>query len=668
MKQLSSIILTWACTLVTLLVGAWFLWHASMVHHSGEYVSAPRDITKIDLEDMYANGNRALWLVSALADQRAAGGSRDNAIAVLRDYVAAQPNDVEGRKKLAAEYSLAARYDEFQQQYEAISALEPDETNLAVLSDLYSWQGNYPKQAEILRKMIEATKGRKPKNFSNLAITQLLAGNASAAQTTLKELRTHYPDYVDYKTVRVEVSIAIEQGEIDVAYAQATAWIARQNDRIAKGQDVSEDSSTPVTLADARTQLTKELAELSSLFLSAYNANMAGDIIAPHEAWLANAPELALAYVKALIEQGKQEEAYQKILALDHMKALDPMLYVPYVKLAATYGSEAQQQAIANNLDASLFEERQAISLLNEARNSRKSALLSAIATRFDDPSILVTSPVLHVFVDWARASADLNLRIQKALASTLLPHQRISLAQICAAIADEVCFQALVKQLGSIEQMKSKQIQELAEIYIASNRSNTLVDVFTAAMRTPLMNQTLVTEQSRLAAAAGRDDIIGPWLKANVTSAPLGALHELFYLANDRSHHDIAAKIAEALYQRLATNQHRAMVLAAYIEGTQLPMLIRFLRIDMDNHPGLYPGLLRTLASHDAVARKDLVVYCVQALKTNEVPHEQQLIYAEILIAQGAVSEALPYIQVNATRYGGAWQLLATKLTSSTN
>ncbi len=670
-KQHGRHILTWASVLVTVLVGLWFLWNGAMVHLLGIDVSgsqsAARDITKMDLEAIYASGNRELWLVTALADQRAVRCSGDNAIAVLLDYVATNPNDAQGRKKLAEHYGLAARYDEFQKEYEVISELEPIESNLTVLSKIYSAQGKHLKQIDILRKIIDATKGRKPKYFLDLAITQQITGHSKATQTTLKELRAHHPDYMDYRTVRIEVTNAIEQEKIDAAYTQATAWIARQNDRIAKGKIRSGDALEAMTPEDALQQLAKELAELSWLFLRAYQPVMASTIIVPYDAWLANSPDLALAYVDALIAQGKLKKTYQKIQSLDQAQTLGPRLYIPYVKLAAMYGNDADQLAVTHHLNPFLFDEEQAISLLFATRGIEKPKMLHAIAKRFNDPSILVAAPVLHVFVDWVTASRNVNPRIQKAFAVSLKPVQHKRLAQLCSAIPDELCFQAIVKQLGNVEQIQAEQIKELAEIYMVSHRANELVDVFTMRMQQPSTGETFSSERLRLAAAGGRDDIIRAWLKASMTSDRLNTAIELFHLANSNHHANLAAEIAEVLYQYRATGQHRGMVIDAYIAGRKIGSLMDFIHADSMNRPenkDRYSYLLRTHAFNDATMRERVVAYCTQIIRAGKVPAHKKLICADILIIQGAAIRALDYIQANAVRYGEPWQSLATQLT----
>ncbi len=117
------------------------------------------DIGNINIEAEYNQGRRSYSIVAALADKRVAEGNRPAAIAVLEEYVKNNPNDAQGHKKLAEQYQLAGRQADYSAQLEALAATEPTEANLRVLSDVYNGDKNYPKQAEVLRKIVDVTHG-----------------------------------------------------------------------------------------------------------------------------------------------------------------------------------------------------------------------------------------------------------------------------------------------------------------------------------------------------------------------------------------------------------------------------------------------------------------------------------------------------------------------------
>src|ERR1700744_148499 len=69
------------------------------------------DLGKVDIENEYNQGRRTYPIVAALADKRFATGDKAAAVKLLEDYVAANPNDVSGLKKLAEMYQATGNME-----------------------------------------------------------------------------------------------------------------------------------------------------------------------------------------------------------------------------------------------------------------------------------------------------------------------------------------------------------------------------------------------------------------------------------------------------------------------------------------------------------------------------------------------------------------------------
>ncbi len=543
--------------LVVLAVGALFL-----VDGLKQVPADTANTADADLEAAYRNGDHSFALISKLADQRVAAGNRDGAIEAWRAYVEKNPKDAKARKKLAEQYGAAARYGEVQREYEILITLEPSEENLQYLSALYSSQSNFVQQAAVLQKMVEVTGGKKPNVYSSLAVTQLVAGDLSGARATREKLREAYPKFANYETTRVDVSLLMEAGKLDDAFAVAKGWVDRRAGELAAqlpkpgGGTVTEEAH----------QLFRELAELGNLFLMVGDGAKAIALIQPHEGWLAYQPELAQAYVTAQLGQGQVDEAYAMMTRLDAGKAMGPDLYVPYVKYLAVRGGAAAWEAMAARLDVTKFNEWQAINLIKATYDTNAGHLLEVLVQRFSDPSVLVASPVLNAQMGALTRASDTHERIRKALKATLLPFQQNLLAELCASLKDESCFDSLAGKYPRLKEMNAQQIGEYVQLHIVSGHAKDIVSDFRKSPSNKEQEAAILAARPKLAAAAGDTGMMTEWLATEKDKAATATLRELFYLATNQGSVETAVPIAEALYAREASKQHREILIAAYI------------------------------------------------------------------------------------------------------
>mgnify|MGYP000323010340 CR=1 FL=1 len=79
----------------------------------------------VDVEAEYNQGRRTFPIVAGLADKRVGEGNRDAAIALLEEFVKVNPENVNGRKKLAEQYQLAGRQEDYNKELELVAAAEP---------------------------------------------------------------------------------------------------------------------------------------------------------------------------------------------------------------------------------------------------------------------------------------------------------------------------------------------------------------------------------------------------------------------------------------------------------------------------------------------------------------------------------------------------------------
>jgi TolA-binding protein len=627
------------------------------------------DLGNVDIEAEYAQGRRTFPIINALADKRVAAGDRPAAIALLEEYVTANPADVKGRKKLAEQYQLAGNNEAFNQQLEAIAAADPTEPNLRVLSDIYNTNKDYVKQAEVLKKIVEVTKGEKPEAFVDLATIQVATGDTAGALATVEQLKAKHPTFSSYPMTRIMVGVLAEKGEVDRAFTIAKEWIATPNAPVpAPVAAPTADGAAPAVANDPRP---RELADLCNILNYSGHPDKAVALVEPHTDMLDREPELVVAYINANINVGRADHAYAVLQRFDEAGKMTPGLWQPYLDLALKREDMAAAEAIATKMDVTVFTEEQALNLLEVARAHSAESVLATLTTRFSDAAILADKPVLAAVIAILTGDKAQDTKIEAALNGQLASTQRLRLAEACARAKKTPCFEAILKQFPTLDEMAPSQIAEYAQLFIIADRAGELVDPVGAKAALPNSHADVQTAHRRLAAAAGRFDVLKPWLEANANRVPVAQLQELFYLANDRRHGEVSSDIAERLYARDPSPMNRDIMISAYITAgayeKAMPMLREQIK-DTGANDGLYLSTLSKLARKDAAARKELADYAEASLRAGRGDARQQINYAYVMINNGRKDAVIPIAKSYADERGGEWKKMYAQLTQRTS
>lgn len=602
------------------------------------------DLGNIDVEAEYAQGRRSFIIINALVDKRLTEGNRPAAITILEEYVATNPKDVNGRKRLAEQYQLSGDYLKYNQQLEEIASAEPTEANLKILSDIYNAEKSYPKQIEILKRLIEVTGGANPVYYADLATIQMVESQTDDALLTIEQLRAKHPDYNTYATTRIYVSALASKGELDRAVEATNQWIAL--------------NPAPEQLADF----------VNIIHYTGKDAVRAIGLVEPRMDLLTKDAALVLAYVNANITAGRDDHAYDVLMKVDQAGTMPASLYAVYLELAIKREDFANAENIVAKLDPQQFTEEQALNIIELARAMGATKTLGGLTTRFQEPGILDSRPVLASVIAIITNAKDQDDKIATALALDLSSTQRLRMAEACARANKTKCFDELVKKFPPIDMMTPAQVAEYAQLFIVADRAGEIVDAVGVKARANPVYETNHAHL-RLAAASGRNDIFDVWLEPNAQTAALSSLQEYFYLANDRGHGAIAGKIARILYQRDPSPANRDIMIAAFIKGGNEREALALLREQIKEegaNDALYVSTLSKLARKDKEARSELIDYAMARLKASKGTNAQQLNYAYALINHGQRANVLPVVRDKAKSEGGEWRKMLAQLTPS--
>ena len=596
------------------------------------------DISKVDVEAEYTKGNRSFAIVVALANKRVAAGDRPAAVKLLEEYTAANPTDVNGRKKLAEQYRAVNNKEGYNKELEAIAAAAPTEENLRSLSDLYNADKEYVKQAATLQKILDVTKGEKPQVFVDLATIQVVVGDSDGALKTVEALRAKHPQFASYPMTRILVSVLADKGEVDRAFDIAKQWIDTPSAPLASPTTpvtpAAPNAAAPVAplalaAAGEGNPRPKELADLCNILHYSGHADKAVALVDLHPEMLEREPVLVLAYVNANITAGKSDHAYAVLKKIDDAGQMIAALYPPYLSLTIKREDIAAAEAIATKLDVTSFTEDLALNLMEVARANAAPTVLGILTTRFNEATLLADKPVLAAVIAILTNDKAQDTKIEAALNIELTSTQRIRLAESCARAKKTACFDAIVKQYPPLEQMSPSQVAEYAQLFIIADRQGELVDPVGKLLSVDHPAAQVATAHRRLSAAAGRFDVLKPWLEANANTVPVAHLQELFYLANDRQHGIVASDIAERLYARDPSSINRSILVSAFIGAGAYDKALPFLREQVKepgSSDGLYLSTLNKLARKDASARKELADYAQAALQAGNGDDRQQV------------------------------------------
>ncbi|PZP83993.1 MAG: hypothetical protein DI582_09860, partial [Azospirillum brasilense] len=580
------------------------------------------------------------------------------------------PADVQGRKKLAEQYQLAGENAKYNEQLEAIAAAAPTEENLRVLSDIYNADKNYPKQEEVLVKLLEVTKGEQAQVFVDLATIQVVNGKKDEALKTVADLKAKHPTFESYAVVRIEVNIRAEKGEIDEAFNLAKAWVERPIPA-ATAEPVAPQVTPPsgeiASPVNPASQRAKELADLTNILHYSGHADKAVALVEPHLTLLEQSTELVVAYVNANITIGREDHAWDILAKIDEAGKMTPELYHPYLQLAIKREDVAASEAIANKLDPLTFNEEQALNIIELARAMDAKSTLDILLSRFEQPTVVQGKPVLDAVIAILKNAKEQDGKIEVALNTELSSVQRLRLAEACARASKTQCFDTIVSRFPTVDQQTPAQISEYAQLFIIADRAKEVIEPVGQRAIAADAHPDVIFAHIKLAAASGRDDVTTPWLEKNANSAPIQKLHELFYIASDRNHNTVASDIAERLYARDPSPMNREIMIAALIKAGNhakaLPLLREQIGQDGSND-GLYLATLNKVARTDAAARKELTDYAQASLQSGRGDDRQQVNYAYILLNNGKRDVAMPFITENAKTKGGEWRTMQTQLT----
>lgn len=610
------------------------------------------DIGNVDVEAEYTAGRRTLPIISALAEKRVAEGNRPGAIALLEEYVTANPNDVAGRKKLAQQYQLADDTPKYFAEIETIAKLDPSEENLGSLSYVLFSTQRYAEQIEVLKKRVEITESKNPDYMAELASMLMFVQKKEEALAVIADLKVKHPNFRNYPIVRMEATSLMDAGKGDEAYALAEQWMSGATTIPATTESPEATKLNSNVVAPSA----KDLADLANILHYGGFPDLALKLIEPRINLIATEPELTIAYVNANITAGNSDRAFEILTQIYNAGTMRPALYIPYIDLALQREDTATVDTVVAGINPEIFTEEEAINVVEMQSIQNTPALASRVASAFDKPEYLANKPVLAAIVAMGTGSKTQDDSIAAALKSQLTSPMRVRLAKACYRADKSVCIDEVVKGFPTLAEMSRPQVDEYADLHIAIKRAESIVDAVEAEVNAG--KKELEPAYIRLAAASDKVEVIQAWLVAQGDTVAVPVLQQLYYAASDNGKSATASLLASKLYERDPSPMNRNLVVASYINAGDYDKALPLVRENLGKTPNAseqYLTVLTRVARKDPEARKELTEYAVSVLTTSD-DNKAQLAAVYTLLNNGQKAVALPYIKANAETRKGEW------------
>lgn len=452
-------------------------------------------------------------------------GRVDEALVTLEAYAESRPDDVEAWTRLARMYADAQRLNDQIRASAHVYRLKPAGALARRLATLYRWNGDESAEATVLRDVAAGDDATAVERVRSARLDAAL-GKPAQALKTLEAMRRHDPGTFDYATLELYASLLLhESGAGHLAL--------------------------PIRLLPLVRTEPDTMAALARALTSWGRADAAVALFDTPPGEVAPAARLAM---RARVATGTSE-APRIVGELASIDATRPLATEPltalvdlslslqdYGTVEAVLGNPAQP---ANPVLAGLAIGH---AVAHGARN-RAQALIS----RLGDAG-LADSPLMAIELAVERGDIEGAERwIHKVDASAGLPPEEVAaLAQfeVRLGLADRA-FTRLAS-LAAAGRAPEWALNDLSQLAVKLGRADEVLHLLSASA-----SAMAHRAWARLAAVAGRTDLIDSWLASMPPQAFDGdTMRDVYFLLADRGHTELAVRTAERLFKARGSPQ----------------------------------------------------------------------------------------------------------------
>ncbi len=589
---------------------------------------------KAAYEQRLNDGTLTVDVVSALTDLHLQYGDVDEAIAVMKRFVEAHPNNIQALKELGRLYQYAQRPDDYLRNLEEINRLQSSGKALQTLAEMYGASEQYDKQEPALEEMLdEHGIEKQPQHYRYLASLQASQEKIKQAIETLREFQELFPVEFNFDDTQLLVSLLLDDGQDDAAYEQAKAWAVASTSaaEIARLVNILHYKGSP---------------ELGWRLISLYN-----------DEEIYNNIDLATEKAYLHINRGESDAAYNLMGWLYDRDRLPAGLYRDYLFLALDNGDNEKAVAIAQALNVDELSESDALALAELLVLRHDKDLYDILRHKLGQDSIQSRYATLAAVMAVIESRADAAERLQSIDVAGIANSHLLQIARICSLKRRSDC----VDRFLSAVNYNNISIQDTvyaAELYMDVGKLARATDILAPIYEQNKHMPEVSSLRVRIAAANGDTVFVDRWLSKhpNLTEKQY---KDIFFTAQKYRQYNTSAMIAERYHSKYANDNSRTLLVNTYLMAKRYEDAIPYLRELKDYNEQSrndYLAILMNLARHKPQYNAELANFAAKHLRSSNVPQRQKqaLIYA--LLEAGRADLALPYIREFAQKRGGEW------------
>ncbi len=587
-------------------------------------------------EAQKAAGTLTVDVASQLSELYLQESNVDKAIVVMEEFVAANPTNLDARKRLGTFYQYAQRNDDYLRNLEEINRLTPTAENLKTLSDIYNFTSEYDKQVKTLQEIINTEQGSNPQHFIDLANIQAANKSYAEAIETLKKFKAQYPEQFSYDATMLLISLMLDEKQTNEALQVGTEWQAANPDE-------NEKVANIINMLHY-----KGSVELASQLMAKYD-----------DAAISASPELLQEKILIEIATGREERVYGQLKDLQASGKMAGVLKERLLYLAMVRDDEETANAVLTDVDLKGLSEPQLASLVELALLRDHKQVLARLQQDFPDSESAESRPVLAAILALARNDNSAKEKLKQLESADIGNSYTMQISRICARMSNKSCALTFLGKMPSGEETTDNDVASAAEIYIelkAWHEAGTLLEQ-------TKHRESAALEAARLkyAAATGDNAAIEKWTALNNSSANPRLMADMFFLANNNGHLELATIIAERFHAQENSSLSRTCLSQAYIKTGQYEGALKLLRDVSPRTPDDEANYLFALAKLSGTSdayRKELSGYAAERLRS-DMPRKEKMALVYALITAKQVEPAMPYIRELALAEGGSWASL---------
>lgn len=585
-------------------------------------------------EQMYADGDHSTDVVQQLVRIHTNTGDIDRAIAVLEVYVKEHPEDEKALKQLGELYKFAQRYDDYMAILEARAKEQESVVVLQEMAELYNFFQKQEKQKDTLNRLYLLENGKNPTTLHQLAVFAAVDEEYESVAKWLGELMSVSPvSYTQEDAIR-HVNALLELKRPQEALDVTQRWNKLQQ----------SDPSTTAKLIDM----------LHYQGSTAYARKMLDTL---PESDIRAEPGLLQAWLLVLVAEGDNKRAYKEMIALDERNQLPDMLMPDYIYMAAVEGDTKRFDSLQKRVGLARVPEGQLADIWINARREGQAGVQKAIRAHVlgsPEENYPLMRTLVQVYDRSPSRSKLLDAHLKQDLGSETL----LKLAMATADVGDTSYTRKFIAKMPSPQRLNTSELEALENIYLRL-RDVKGAKSFIAALKKSGRIATLDTVGLRTAAAVGDAQLINNWHINHPEQASQAMLDDLFYIAADYGHLQLATDLASWQKGGL-TGGKRQAIADIYTRQGKFDKALALLEQspvggERDKEARIY--LLSKLAPKSPHYRAKLVAAANAWFHPNASRRfKEQLVYA---VMDGAgEAAALPYLRKMADGYGGEWLL----------